>query len=225
MSGAAAGKSANAVSREHLLEATLAHVAFDGWSETALAAGARDWDIDPTAAHGTFPRGSIDLVVEFSGWADRRMEAVLAERDMGALKVRERITAAVRARLEVCAEHREAVRLAIGLFALPSHAPDAMRCLYRTVDAMWHAVGDRSTDFNFYTKRALLAGVQLSTTLYWLQDNSENAEASWGFLNRRIDDVLKIQTVRGRLEKLSARQPSLLRLLRQVSEKTRRPSA
>jgi ubiquinone biosynthesis protein COQ9 len=225
MSGADAEQGADAALRERLLEATLAHVTFDGWSEVALEAGAHDLGVDPAAAHRVFARGAIDLVVAFSGWADRKMEADLAARELGALKVRERIAAAVRARLEVCAEHREAVRLAIGLLALPIHAPDATRCLYRTVDAMWHAVGDRSTDFNFYTKRALLAGVQLSTTLYWLQDNSENAEASWEFLGRRIDDVLKIQTVRGRLEKLGARPPSLLRLLRQFAEKGRRPAA
>ena len=225
MSGASAGHGADAALRERLLEATLAHVAFDGWSEAALEAGAHDLGVDPAAAREAFARGSIDLVIAFSGWADRKMEAALAERELGVLKVRERIAAAVRARLEVWAEHREAVRLALGLLALPIHAPDATRCLYRTVDAMWHAVGDRSTDFNFYTKRALLAGVQLSTTLYWLQDKSENAEASWEFLDRRIEDVLKIQTVRGRLEKLGARRPWLLRLLRQVAEKGRRPAA
>jgi ubiquinone biosynthesis protein COQ9 len=225
MSGAGTEQSAGATLRERLLRASLAHVAFDGWSETALEAGARDLGVDPAAARGAFARGSIDLVIAFSEWADREMEAVLAARDLGALKVRERIAAAVRARLEVCAEHREAVRLAISLLALPVHAPDATRYLYRTVDAMWHAVGDRSTDLNFYTKRALLAGVQLSTTLYWLQDNSEDAEASWEFLDRRIGDVLKIQTVRGRLEKLGVGQPSLLRLLRQFAEKGRRPAA
>ena len=225
MSGGNAGRGADAALREQLLEATLAHVAFDGWSEAALEAGARDLKIDRARARAAFARGPIDLVIEFSAWADRKMETALAERDLGGLKVRERIAAAVRTRLEACADHREAARLALGLLALPIHAPDATRCLYRTVDAMWRAVGDRSTDFNFYTKRALLAGVQLSTTLYGLQDASENAEASWEFLDRRIDNVLKIQTLRGRFERLSARQPSLLRLLRQVAERGRRPAA
>jgi ubiquinone biosynthesis protein COQ9 len=225
MSGTDAQRGDDAALRGRLLEAVLAHVVFDGWSEAALEAGARDLGVDPAAARRAFPRGSIDLVMAFNEAADRKMEAALAVCDLDALKVRERIAAAVRARLEACSEHREAVRLALGLLALPIHAPDGLRSLYRTVDAMWHAVGDRSTDFNFYTKRALLAGVVLSTSLYWLQDESENAEESWSFLDRRIGDVLKIQSLRGRIEALAARQPSLLRLLRQIAETGRRPAA
>ncbi len=211
--------------RDRLIEAALVHVPLDGWSETALAAAAQDIGLDIQTAQRTFPRGAIDMVACFSGWADRRMEAALATQDLTALKVRERVAAAVRARIEACAEHREASRLAIGLLALPVYAGDAMRCLYRTVDVMWRMVGDRSTDFNFNSKRALLAGVQLSTTLYWLADESEDNEGTWGFLARRIDDVMSIQMIRGRLDKLIASRPSLLRLLRQAAERGRRPAA
>ena len=68
-----------------------------------------------------------------------------------------------------------------------------MRLLYKTVDAMWYAAGDTSTDFNFYTKRATLAGVYSSTLLYWLNDRSEGNEATWSFLDRRIEDVMRFE--------------------------------
>ena len=61
---------------------------------------------------------------------------------------------------------------------------------------MWYAAGDTSTDFNFYTKRATLAGVYSSTLLYWLNDRSPGGEATWGFLDRRIDDVMKIEKLK-----------------------------
>src|SRR3546814_12431444 len=52
--------------------------------------------------------------------------------------------------------------------------------------------GDRATDYNLYTKRALLAGGYSSTLLYWLNDRSEGFAATWAFLDRRIGEVLKV---------------------------------
>jgi ubiquinone biosynthesis protein COQ9 len=178
--------------RGELLQASLAHVAFDGWSRTALRAAARDLDIDPVLAFNAFPGGEAELIEAFSTWADHRMLDSLAGRDLAAMKVRERIAAAVRLRLELLEPHREAVRRGLAFFALPPNAADGLKCLYRTVDAIWYAAGDRATDYNFYTKRLLLAGVYSSTLLFWLDDASESREKTWAFLERRIAEVLKV---------------------------------
>jgi ubiquinone biosynthesis protein COQ9 len=178
--------------RGELLQASLAHVAFDGWSRTTLRAAARDLDVDPVLAFNAFPGGEAELIEAFSTWADHRMLDTLAERDLAAMKVRERIAAAVRARLERLEPHREAVRRGLAFMALPPNAAVGLKCLYRTVDAIWYAAGDRATDYNFYTKRLLLAGVYSSTLLYWLDDASESHVQTWAFLERRIAEVLKV---------------------------------
>ena len=116
---------------------------------------------------------------------------------VAALKMRERIKNAVRIRLERHAgEPRGGARGPWRCSSLPFNAGLALKLLYRTVDAMWYAAGDTSTDFNFYTKRATLAGVYSSTLLYWLNDRSPGSEATWGFLDRRIDDVMKIEKLK-----------------------------
>ena len=92
---------------------------------------------------------------------------------------------------------------ALALLALPLNAPLALKLLYRTVDAMWYAAGDTSADFNFYTKRATLAAVYSSTLLYWLNDRSPDNEASWAFLDRRIENVMSFEKLKGRLRKAS----------------------
>jgi ubiquinone biosynthesis protein COQ9 len=97
---------------------------------------------------------------------------------------------------------------------MPQNAALSARLLYKTVDAIWYAIGDRSTDFNFYTKRALLAGVYGSTVLYWLEDKSEGQAESWGFLDRRIADVMRVPQGLARLGKLGERFPDPLKLLR-----------
>ena len=178
--------------RRALLDATLRHVPFDGWSWLAIDAAARDLDIEPIEARRLFPGGPLEMVRAFSSEADRQMLAQLERLDLASMKVREKVTAGVRLRLEAVAAHREAARRALSFLAMPQNAAEGLRCLYRTVDAIWYAAGDTSTDYNFYTKRALLSGVYSSTLLYWLNDKSADYAATWDFLDRRIAEVLKV---------------------------------
>ena len=200
--------------REEILLAALPHVPFDGWGQTALNRGAADAGHDDATARRLFQGGAAEMIACHSRYADRIMLEALDTCDLDAMKVRERIITAVRTRLEQNSAHREAVRRGLSLLALPQHAPLATRLLYRTVDAMWYAAGDTSTDYNFYSKRALLAGVYSATLLYWLNDKSEGYEATWAFLERRVADVLKVPKVMARAGRVLDRLPDPFRLLR-----------
>lgn len=200
--------------RDTLLMAVLRDVPFDGWSGGVIAAAGGRLGIDAAEVAALFPGGGRDAVAAFSRWADRAMVAALAERDLAAMKVRERIAAAVRARLAALEPHREAVRRALTVLALPQNAPLGLRLLYETVDQMWYAAGDTATDFNFYTKRGLLAGVYAATTLYWLDDRSPDAADTHAFLDRRLADVMAIPRYSARLRERLDRLPNPLRLLR-----------
>ena len=188
--------------RRALMRASVRHVPFDGWSECALRAGAKDIDIPAGIAAALFPGGGKALVELHCRTADAAAFDALATRDLVSMRVRERVAAAVRARIEICAEDREAVRRAVSMFALPGNAALGARLLYGSVDTIWRAAGDRSTDWNFYSKRGLLAGVYGSTVLFWLQDNSEDFTETWAFLDRRIADVMKVPKAAMRIGKV-----------------------
>jgi len=204
------------IERLALLRAVLRHVPFDGWSPVALKAGAGDVGLDLPKALLLVPGGMSEMAELFHEEADRQMLEALAQYDLASLKVRERIALAVRLRLAPWNAEREAVRRLLGFLAQPQEAPRAAKLLYRTVDAIWHGIGDRSTDYNFYTKRALLAGVISGTALYWLDDKSEGCADSWAFLDRRIADVMKIPAQIGRAKKLFEKLPDPMRLLRRM---------
>ncbi|MDF2095231.1 COQ9 family protein [Aquibaculum arenosum] len=178
--------------REALLQAALPHVVFDGWSEVTLRAACRDLGMGVEAAMSAFPGGPQDLVEAFSTWADREMLVRLADLPLEEMRVRERVSAGVRLRLEVLAPHREAVRRSLSFLALPQNATLGPRLLWRSADCLWYAAGDRATDYNHYSKRILLSGVLSTTTLYWLEDRSEDFADTHAFLERRIDEVLKV---------------------------------
>lgn len=179
--------------REKLVEALPAHVAFDGWSRAAITAAAADAGVDAEAARQAFPRGGIDAALAFQARGDRLMREALAKEPLESMGMTARVTRAIRLRLEIDEEHREAVRRAATLFALPQHAAEGAGMVWRCADAVWSALGDGSQDVNWYTKRATLAGVISSTVLYWLQDESVGREASWAYLDRRIGDVMRIE--------------------------------
>jgi ubiquinone biosynthesis protein COQ9 len=205
-------------SRRELLAQMLRHAPFDGWTMKALEAAARDLGLGLGDALLLFPGGLGELAAFHHAEADRLMLKGLGAQDLSGLKIRERVALAVRVRLEPHAKDREAIRRVLGFLAQPQNAPLALRCLYRTVDAVWHAIGDRSTDFNFYTKRGLLAAVYGSTVLYWLEDKSEGQAESWKFLDRRIADVMKVPQLTARLGKLAERLPDPLKLLKALKQ-------
>lgn len=185
---------------EKLLDAALIHVPFDGWGDATLRAAAADCGADMAAARAAFPRGGVDLALAFHARGDALMLARLADHDLSQLRIRERIALAVKLRLEV-AEDRELVRRGTTLFALPIHAADGARAIWGTADVIWTALGDTATDYNWYTKRATLAGVYSATVLFWLGDESSGSEATWAFLDRRIDGVMQIERVKGAVQK------------------------
>ncbi|MDP2125634.1 MAG: COQ9 family protein [Parvibaculum sp.] len=205
--GTRAGRASHVqAARAKLLAAALPHVAFDGWTPRLMREAAAAAGIAHNEMRLAFPGGTLDLVDYFLADGDRRMEEALATEDLAAMKVRQRITRAVRARIEADVPHREALRRAITMLALPTSGTHGPRALYRTVDAIWRAAGDTSTDFNFYTKRATLAGVYSAVTLRWLSDHSDGFADTWAFLDARIEDVMRFEkakaSVLGMVEKL-----------------------
>ncbi len=197
--------------RDRLLDAMLVRVPFDGWTSLALRAAADDAGVDWPTAKRIFPGGVDDLLALWGRRSDERMLAALAELDLDAMRIRDRITICVRVRLEALEQHREAVRAALSRASLPQNAPAAARALWRTVDAMWRAAGDTATDFNYYSKRGLLAGVYGATLLFWLDDRSEDKSDTWAFLDRRIADVMRVPRAMARLRSLAPDPKRLLR--------------
>lgn len=187
--------------RDRLLDAALPHVAFDGWSDAALRAGARDLGGDAPHAGLVFPGGARDAITRFSRRADRSMADAAEASGLAGMRVSERVALVVRARLDGLAPWREAVRRGAAWLALPHNQPLGFRLLCHTVDDAWHAAGDRSADFSFYTRRALLAGAVATTTLFWLDDDSEAAAATAAFLDRRLGDALRIRRARSGIER------------------------
>jgi ubiquinone biosynthesis protein COQ9 len=202
--------------RDRLIEAILPDVPFDGWSMAALRHAAQRCGIDAGEAQALFPRGAPDLVAAFSRWADHRMLERLEAARLDELSTTPRVRLAIHSRFGILAPWREAVRSSLSVLALPPHAVLASRLLYETVDGMWYAAGDKTTDFSFYTKRATLAGLYAAAMVYWLDDRSEGFRDTTAFVDRRLDDLKRVGEVRARFDEFLTRFPDPFRFFRPV---------
>lgn len=194
--------------KEQLLNAILDHVPFDGWSETSFRAAIEDSDIDDGLARAICPRGAVDLALAFHARGDAAMLERLKTEDLSGLKFREKIAAAVRFRLQAV-EDKEAVRRGVTLFALPVYAADGAKAIWGTCDLIWDALGDTSDDVNWYTKRATLSGVYSSTLLFWLGDETPGYQATWEFLDRRIEGVMQFEKLKAQVNENPLFKPFL----------------
>jgi len=200
--------------RDAVLEASLPHVPFDGWTERALLAGEKASGLGEGAGYRAFPGGIADMAAHASDYFDRKMLASLDKLDLASMKIRERVTAGVRCRIEACLGHKEAHRRLLAYLALPTHKALAARLAWETCNRIWYAAGDDATDFNYYTKRGLLFPVYTTTVLYWHADASADSADTWGYLDRRIGDVMKIPGYQARFRKGLGSLPNPFKILK-----------
>lgn len=179
--------------RNALLDAALAHVPFDGWSQPTFVAAAVDAGIPVAQANVLCPRGALDLAVAYHRRGDGAIDAAA----LGDLRYSQKVAALIRMR--IMASDKDIVRKGMALFSLPHHAAEGGRLIWGTADAIWTALGDSSRDVNWYTKRATLSAVYGSTVLYWLGDTSDGDQDTWDFLDRRIENVMQFEKTKARV--------------------------
>lgn len=199
--------------REALGRILPGHAAFDGWTDAALAAAADDLGIPADRARLAFPGGATDMIQAWIAAADVDMARAVEAQGIAMMKIRDRIRTAIWTRFQQAAPHREAVRRAVSILAMPQNAALAARTLWRTADAIWRAAGDTAADFSHYTKRATAGAVYSATLLVWLNDDSDDFTETAAFLDRRINDVMRFERTKSRWRASSERRPSLVRLL------------
>ena len=175
-----------------ILQASLPHIPFEGWSKKALLAGADDCGYDAESVHLAFPLGAVDAIALHSRVADQTMVDAFLALPERPDKVHLMIRSLILLRLEAAQQDKDAVRRSFGVLAKPANIKLSTKLLYETVDAMWRAAGQRDTNFAFYTKRGTLSAVYSTTVLAWLADNSGNLDKTSSFLDRRLSNVASI---------------------------------
>uniref|UniRef100_A0A8D2DMM5 Ubiquinone biosynthesis protein n=1 Tax=Sciurus vulgaris TaxID=55149 RepID=A0A8D2DMM5_SCIVU len=149
--------------QHRILTAALDFVPAHGWTAEAIAEGAQSLGLSSAAA-SMFGNDGSELILHFVTQCNARLSHELEEQQ----------------------------KLALSILLLPHNIPPSLSLLTSMVDDMWHYAGDQSTDFNWYTRRAVLAGIYNTTELVMMQDSSPDFEDTWRFLENRINDAMNM---------------------------------
>ena len=190
--------------RDRIVRAMLPLAAEQGWTWAALRAAARAAGEDPALAGSHFPAGPVGAIEAWLDLLNRETEQAAAAEDLAGLRVPARIRRVVELRLRALAPHKRALRRAMAILALPWNAGAALRAAARAADSMWHAAGDTSADFSWYTRRATLAGIYAATLAYWMRDDEPDIAGAMAFLDRRLADLGRLGRRRSRAGRAAA---------------------
>lgn len=197
--------------RAFLAPSLAAQASFDGWNEKAVASAAEQDGVDPDLARLAFNDGMVGMIAAWFNSVDDRMAQKYTAEDLAAMKIRERITNLVLARLEILEPDREGLRRALAILAAPPNVPRAAKLGWGAADKMWRLAGDTATDYNHYTKRTLLSAVYGSTISVFLDDESEGYVDTKAFLDRRIENVMQFEKVKARITRPGGERFSMAR--------------
>ena len=186
---------------------------FDGWGEAAVDSASAAAGVDPAVARLAFPTDQAGMIAAYVEAIDEALVAAFPPETIAAMRVSARIRALVVKRLEMMAPAREAVRRALAILAMPQNLPTAARLGWRSADTMWRLAGDVATDFNHYSKRAILGSIYTATLLVWIDDDSEGIADTLAFLDRRLAGVGRFEKTKAQWLGSSDRRPSLARFV------------
>jgi len=189
------------------------NAAFDGWGDAALVAAAGELGLPVEQARLAYPDGAAGMIDAWFAQIDARLAADFPPDRIAAMKIRDRITALVRQRIEIAMPQRDALQRALAILAQPQNIARGVKLGWRSADTMWRIAGDTATDFAHYTKRVTLAGVYGATLLAFLDDESEGHTETWAFLDRRIEGVMRFEKLKQQIKGQPGHRLSLSRFL------------
>lgn len=191
-----------------ILQAALRDAAFDGWTDVMLAKAAERAGLPQGAETLYFPDGVISIIAHWSEQMDAAARDRIEAFDLASLKIRERVTQAVIIRLSEIGRHEEAARRAQARLSLPDGIATGAKITWAAADMIWRAIGDTSTDGNFYSKRAVLSAVLSSTAPVWLSDGLPDKPDARAFLDRRIENVMQFEKAKAQVQRVTRNMPN-----------------
>lgn len=197
--------------RDRIIKEILSEPEAHLWHWSSIEAAAKSCKLQDGMAVTLFPNGLIDAVAHFSDYLDRQMMVGLEGVPYQALRSKDRVRAAVIARLSFMAPHQDVIRRTIAFWAMPPHALQGQRVLWRTADRIWDWAGDKATDYSRHTKRAMLASILVGTEMVWITDESKDFMVTQAFLDRRLENAMEIGKTIGTMKSVI---PNLFRQAR-----------
>lgn len=172
----------------------------NNWSDEMLENAEEKIGVEKGYRHILYPEGIAQIVMAFENMLDQEMLDILSN-TVKPKKIRDLIALALETRLMKVAG-KNLILKSSGFFILPSNVLVGSKVAWNTCDLIWKYAGDKSKDMNYYSKRSLLLGVYLSSSAFFLADESKDHKETMNFIKNALDNIVNIASFKSKLPKM-----------------------
>ena len=181
-----------------------------GWSENLFDILSNKSSYTCKEIYDLFPEGYLSIVQIYLEEINEKMTKESEKINLIRLKTHERIRELCILRLNIMAKEKDLVSKTFLHLLLPHNYKFSSKNLYKTVDQIWFLAGDNSTDFNFYSKRMILASIYTSTMIHFI--NNDNMDDTLFLLNKLLRRVSKIPQIKSNINNFIKIIPQIFKL-------------
>tara|TARA_A100001388_G_scaffold205396_1_gene156201 strand:- start:265 stop:864 length:600 start_codon:yes stop_codon:yes gene_type:complete len=146
-----------------------------------------------------FPNGIQSVVLHFNELTNKELSKSV-NTGFKELRISEKVSKLILNRLKILKIYKKGLSN-LNLYLLQSGMVFfSKKLLYKVADNIWILSGDKSLDFNYYSKRFILMNVYLFSYNYWLKDQSNNLGDTKNFIEKQISNVLKFGTLKKKIK-------------------------
>ncbi len=170
------------------------------------------YDIEITEIEFLFPNGKNNLLEFILEELNKNLEEYCKKIDLIRLPVHKRIRKILLSKIYIMNKEKKfykkiflSLLLTNKKFLIPSN-------LYKSIDQIWFIAGDTSVDFNFYSKRIILAAIYSRVILFFF--NNDNQQELENLLDKNLKRVTKIPEFKSKLNIIRDNLPNIVKLVK-----------
>ena len=161
-----------------------------GWSRETLLHCAKKQKLSTPNLALMFPSFEYDVLKYLIAQNNSLVEKNYNSFNNTRLKTRDKIKTIMELKFDSNAYLKDALPEMLKVLLRPGNIFMSIKMLHQNSDFIWNLAGDKSNDFNYYSKRGLLSRVYLATLIYWLNDKSSKGIGTKNFISKSVDGIV-----------------------------------
>ena len=163
-----------------------------GWNISAFEHTKKKLKFNISLIEKMFPKKLDDLILYYNYSTNQKLSKIYKKKRFNRKSIRACILNAVKIRFELLNKDKTSIKKSLGFLSHPSKQILTSKLIYNTVDHFWKLIADKSTDYNFYTKRAILASIYSAAIMIWINDKSDNLDKTFSFCSERLEAMTSL---------------------------------
>jgi ubiquinone biosynthesis protein COQ9 len=161
-----------------------------GWSRETLLHCAKKQKLSTPNLALMFPSFEYDVLKYLIAQNNSLVEKNYNSFNNTRLKTRDKIKTIMELKFDSNTYLKDALPEMLKFLLRPGNIFMSIKMLHKNSDFIWNLAGDKSNDFNYYSKRGLLSMVYLATLIYWLNDKSNKGIGTKNFISKSVDGIV-----------------------------------